>query len=134
MDSLTPEQRSENMRRIRALGTGPEVAVRKLLRRAGIPYRVHPKRVPGNPDFAIRTSKTAIFVNGCFWHCHRCTRGRRPKSNRNYWNAKLERNVRRDQRIARLLRREGWKRVVIWECELREPVRIESKLTRVLTA
>lgn len=134
VDTLTPEQRSDNMRRIRAVNTGPEAAVRTLLRRAGVRVRRHPVNVPGNPDFAVVGMRVAIFVNGCFWHSHGCLRGRRPKSNLAYWSAKLERNVRRDRRYARLLRREGWKRLVIWECELRNTARVESKLARVFAA
>ena len=134
VDTVTPEQRSENMRRIRAVNTGPEGVVRKLLRHAGIRARAYPKNVPGRPDFVVTGMRTAIFVNGCFWHSHRCMRGRKPKSNLVYWNAKLERNALRDRRNAGLLRKEGWKRVVIWECELKNAARVESKLARMLAA
>jgi DNA mismatch endonuclease (patch repair protein) len=134
MDTLTPQQRSENMRRIRAVGTGPEAVVRKLLRAAGLKFRRYPKSIPGHPDFIIGGTDVVIFVNGCFWHGHRCIRGRKPKSNTAYWNAKLERNVKRDRRIARVLRQEGWKRVVIWECELKKIPRLGSRLLRLLSA
>lgn len=134
VDNLSPEARSENMRRIRGSNTSPELLVRRLLRRAGIRTRRYPKDLPGHPDFVAREFRFVIFVNGCFWHGHYCTGGRRPKSNRTYWDAKLERNVRRDRRIAQKLRREGWKRLVVWECELQNMTRIEAKLTRIMSA
>ncbi len=134
MDTFTREQRSENMRRIRAVDTRPELVVRALLRRVGIAYRLYAKNLPGQPDIVLARRRTVIFVNGCFWHGHRCTGGRRPKSNTNYWNAKLERNLRRDRRIARTLRAVGWKRMVIWECQLKSPRCVEARLKRALTA
>ena len=135
MDHLSPARRSENMAAIKSAGTAPELAVRKILHGLGYRYRLHDKKLPGRPDLVFAKRQAVIFVHGCFWHGHgRCTGGRRPKSNTTYWNAKLERNIRRDRRTARVLRKEGWKRVVIWECELKNLERIEAKLQRVLSA
>lgn len=120
------------MRRIRGTNTGPEILVRKILRGAGLRFRSNAENLPGKPDIVLGRVKTVIFVHGCFWHGHSCQRGRRPKSNTNYWNAKLDRNARRDRRIASKLRETGWKRVVVWECELKKPERLERRVRKAL--
>ena len=121
MDTVTPQQRSENMRRIRSKGTRPEVFVRTLVYRLGYRYRLHVKSLPGKPDLVFWSKQKVIFVHGCFWHQHNqssCKAGRRPKSNRRYWNSKLQGNRKRDQRHELSLRASGWKILVLWECEL----------------
>jgi DNA mismatch endonuclease, patch repair protein len=132
MDHLTPGARSENMRNITARDTRPELAIRRCLYAAGFRYRLHLKELPGRPDIVLRRSKTAIYVNGCFWHGHCCQRGRLPKSNVPYWARKIGCNVRRDRRNAARLRGSGWRRVVVWECELKDPGKLERRLLRVL--
>jgi DNA mismatch endonuclease (patch repair protein) len=120
------------MRRIRGANTGPEILVRKILHGAGFRFRSNAENLPGKPDIVLGRAKTVIFVHGCFWHSHSCQRGRRPKSNTSYWNTKLDRNVKRDRRIASKLRETGWKRVVVWECELKKPERLERRVRKAL--
>jgi len=97
----------------------PELAVRKLLHRAGYRFRLHRNDLPGKPDIVLPRYRIAIFVHGCFWHGHEgCREGRKPKSNLAYWNRKLERNKERDRRNIQQLETQGWHPVVVWECEL----------------
>lgn len=118
VDTFTIEQRSECMSRIRSKDTKPEKAVRKALFRLGWRYRLHAKDLPGKPDIVNRKRKTAIFVNGCFWHQHEgCKRKTSPKTNTDYWSNKLKRNVERQKKDIELLKLLGWKVIVIWECE-----------------
>lgn len=101
--------------------TKPELAVRQALRTAGLPgYRLHWKKAPGKPDVCYPGRRVAIFVNGCFWHrCPHCHL-RLPKTNRDFWRAKFERNRARDSRDNALLVQDGWTVVVVWECQLKK--------------
>jgi DNA mismatch endonuclease (patch repair protein) len=134
MDKLSPERRSENMRRIRGKDTSPELTVRKLCRELGFTgYRIHRKELPGKPDLAWIGRKLAIFVHGCFWHAHDCSEGlRKPKSNQQYWIPKIERNRLRDAENIKNLRAAGWKVLIIWECELRESISLPNKILQFL--
>ena len=121
-DSLTPAERSWNMRQIRSKDTKPEMLVRRYLHAQGFRYRVHDKRLPGTPDIVLPRFKTVVEVQGCFWHRHGqgCgIRAKVPKSNLSYWEPKLERNIQRDRQKHAALREAGWQVIVIWECELR---------------
>lgn len=121
MDSVTPEQRSWNMSRIRGKDTKIEVEVRKYLFARGLRFRKNDKRFPGKPDVVLPKYKTVIFVNGCFWHMHKgCKQGRLPKSNLDYWCKKLEKNVENDKLHQQQLMEMGWKTVTLWECELKK--------------
>jgi len=132
-DVFSKRQRSEVMRRVRGSGTSTEMRVRALAKRAGARLSYNTKSLPGAPDIVARAAKVAVFVHGCFWHQHTCVRGsRRPKSNVEYWTRKLERNVRRDRRAARELRGLGWSVLTVWECQLRQPERVELRLKRAL--
>lgn len=114
-------ERSENMSRIRSKDTLPELKVRKALRMMGLNYRLHCNKYPGKPDIVIPRLKTAILVNGCFWHQHEgCKRSSVPKSNTSYWGPKLLLNTERDIIIQDKLRSCGMKVVVIWECETKK--------------
>jgi DNA mismatch endonuclease, patch repair protein len=114
-------KRSENMRAIRGKDTVPELTLRSALHKIGYRYRLHASELPGVPDLLLPRFRTAVFVNGCFWHRHRCARGRRvPKTNTEYWLKKLSRNTRRDRLSIRKLRALGWHCLTIWECELRK--------------
>ena len=126
--------RSENMRRIRSKDTAPELAVRKLCRELGFTgYRIHRKDLPGKPDLAWIGRKIAIFVHGCFWHGHDCAEGiRKPKSNRGYWIPKIERNQQRDTEDIYVLRKAGWRVLVVWECEVSDRGRLDQRLKRFL--
>ena len=114
MDKLTPQQRSENMRRIRSKGMEPELEVRRLVHRLGYRFRLHDKNLPGKPDLVFRSRRKVIQVHGCFWHQHNstsCEITRKPKSNIHYWTPKLARNMARDlehlKSLSRLGCREG---------------------------
>jgi len=118
-DTKTPEERSWNMSRIRSKNTKPEETVRRYLFSQGLRYRKNDNRLPGKPDIVLPKYKAVIFVNGCFWHMHNCSRARLPKSNLEYWESKIKRNVERDQRNYQKLSEQGWRVLVIWECELK---------------
>ena len=119
-DVHTREQRSRNMAAIRSRNTKPEVRVRRVLHAMGFRFRLHRKDLPGKPDIVLPKFLTAIFVHGCFWHCHRCKYGSVvPATRAEFWAAKRGGNVTRDRRHAVALRRLGWRVVVVWECEVR---------------
>jgi DNA mismatch endonuclease (patch repair protein) len=115
------ERVSEQMSRIRGKDTRPERALRALLSAAGIRgYRLHWAKASGRPDVAFVGRKVAVFVHGCFWHgCPHCSPPR-PKHNRGFWKAKLDRNAARDRRNTRQLRQAGWRVVTLWDCRLRK--------------
>lgn len=118
-DDLTQAQRHYCMSQIKSRDTKPEMLVRRLLYSMGFRYRLHNRNLPGTPDIVFSSRKKVIFVHGCFWHQHKgCRCFGTPKSNRNYWSPKLERNVNRDKRNKAALRTLGWKVLVIWECEV----------------
>ena len=128
---MTSLQRSAIMRAVRSKNTTPERHVRALLYRLAPGYRLHRKDAPGTPDIAYVGRKLAIFVHGCFWHGHDCARGARlPKTNPDYWRAKIERNRTRDSAHRQAIKRAGWRALVVWECELRESVRVHKRLRR----
>ena len=129
-DTKTPEERSKNMSHIRSTNTKPEELVRKFLFAQGFRYRKNDKRYPGKPDIVLPKYHTVIFVNGCFWHMHDCSRARLPRSNQEYWEPKIKRNAERDQENTRKLKEAGWKVIVVWECELKGRV-AEDKLWRL---
>ncbi len=135
MDKLTPQERSENMRRIRSKGMEPELAVRSLVHRLGYRFRLHDKNLPGKPDLVFRSRCRVILVHGCFWHQHSdpaCKITRKPKSNKSYWAPKLRRNVRRDLENAKALGNHGWKVLTVWECETRDETLLSKRLRRFL--
>lgn len=135
MDHLTAEQRSENMRRIRSANTRPELAVRSALHRLGYRFRLHASQLPGKPDIVLPKYKTVVFVHGCFWHRHRCKKGNRhPRSNTDYWDAKLKKNVARDASNRRQLRLRGWRCITIWECQTKEQVKLADELRQAIDA
>lgn len=121
-DVFTPEQRSAVMRRVKGRDTGPELAVRRILRAAGIGYRLGGGGLPGKPDLVMKGRRTAVFVHGCFWHGHDCARGaRQPKANAAYWTAKIDRNRARDAAARAALEAAGWRVVTVWECGMKAP-------------
>ena len=125
MDIFTPEKRSEIMGRIRGKDTKPEILVRKKLHAAGFRFRLHRKDLPGRPDITLPKHKTVIFVHGCFWHGHEgCKANRIPKTNAEFWSAKIARNRARDAENRAALEAKGWRVVVVWECEVGKSVRI----------
>ncbi|WP_092228510.1 very short patch repair endonuclease [Bradyrhizobium sp. Gha] len=131
MKIIRPDaETSARMARIRQKGTKIEAAVALMLRDLGLHYRRNVRKLPGSPDFANQSKRWAVFVHGCFWHHHAgCYRATVPKSNRRFWLNKFHDNKRRDARSVRLLQREGYRVVVIWECQAH---RIRDKLTKIL--
>ncbi len=135
VDSLSPEERSEIMARVRSKNTRPELLVRKLVFALGYRYRLHDRRLPGSPDLVFRPRRKIIFVHGCFWHQHAgCAIARVPKSRQEFWTRKFEGNKLRDQRNKRALARQGWKVLTIWECQLTDPERVSARIGRFLDA
>jgi len=109
--------------------------VRKLVYALGYRYRLHAKDLPGHPDLVFRPKRKVIFVHGCFWHRHSgCPLARLPKSRSEFWVPKLEGNKDRDARHRQALKKEGWKVLTIWECELKNEARVEAALRRFLDA
>ena len=148
MDKLSPQQRHKNMAAIRSKDTKPEMIVRRGLWKRGFRYRLNDRRLPGHPDLVLRKYRTCIFVNGCFWHGHRlhevlneklivksekltfdfesseCCKI--PKTNREFWVAKIRRNMERDIEDLRKLAAMGWHCITVWECELKPSKREET--------
>ena len=143
-DTMTPQQRHYCMSRIRSKDTTPEKRVRQWLWQHGYRYRLCVKGVPGKPDIVMRKYRTAIFVNGCFWHGHdvelvvsseqlvvedsKCCKI--PKTNREFWMAKIRRNQERDQQNYKVLEENGWQVIVLWECQLK-PKKLEQTMLQV---
>jgi len=118
-DTVSKEKRSEIMSKIRGKDTKIEILVRKWLFHNGFRYRKNDKKIVGTPDIVLPKYKTVIFVNGCFWHGHKnCKLFKIPKTHTDYWQDKLNANIARDKKNIKLLKSEGWKVIVIWECEL----------------
>jgi DNA mismatch endonuclease (patch repair protein) len=125
--------RSAIMRAVRSVDTKPEMTVRRLVYGLGYRFRLHLKALPGKPDLAFLGRRKVIFVNGCFWHGHQCTRGARmPKANAPYWRAKIAGNIARDARHLADLKAAGWRTLVIWECEIKNTERLAGRLRRFL--
>ncbi len=134
MDIWSKRKRSYVMSRIRSRDTSPEKKVRSLLYSMGYRFRLHDKKLPGKPDIVFRRHKKVIFVHGCFWHLHKgCRDGTIPKTDYEKWKAKLERYVERDKLHVKELRREGWKVLVLWECEIeKQDEKVRKKLLKFL--
>lgn len=131
-DMFTSTRRSAIMRSVHSQGTGAERKCETLLRSLHLSFSQHCSDLPGKPDFVLRESRLTIFVHGCFWHAHKdCKNSILPTTNREYWIQKIDRNRRRDRRVRDALRRAGWRTMVIWECKLRDPGLIASRLLRL---
>jgi DNA mismatch endonuclease (patch repair protein) len=131
-DNRTPESRSALMSRIGGKDTAPELAVRRLLHALGYRFRLHRRGLPGTPDIVFPARRKIVFVNGCFWHTHGCRIGKLPKSNRDFWVPKLERNCSNDRRNKSALRNLGWQVLTVWQCQVKQLERLESKLVSFL--
>ena len=141
MDKLSAQQRHANMAAIRSKDTKPEMIVRRGLWSRGFRYRLNHKRLPGHPDLVLRKYRTCIFVNGCFWHGHNVALPqidngewiidnseccKIPRTNREFWVAKIRRNKERDKEEQRKLASMGWHCITVWECELKPQKREET--------
>lgn len=137
IDTISARRRSEIMSRIRSKDTLPEMLVRRMVHAMGYRYRLHRKDLPGRPDMTFARLGRIIQVHGCFWHQHDdpdCPANRRPKSNRGYWNAKLDRNQVRDAENYSALRQLGWQVLVVWECQLKDTAALSARLEAFLSA
>lgn len=132
MDRISAEQRHLTMSRIRGKDTKPEIIVRQYLFSEGFRFRKNDKRYPGHPDVVLPKYRTMVFVNGCFWHGHEnCKYYVVPKSNTEFWTAKIKRNRERDKADFEALTLKGWNVITIWECQLDRPVR-EGTLSQLV--
>ena len=131
MDTLSPIQRSERMRRIRGKDTKPEIRLRKLIHGMGYRYRLHGRDLPGVPDLVFRSRKMVIFLHGCFWHRHpdpACKLARLPKSRLDFWEPKLTTNAWRDECNNNRLAALGWRILTVWECELNGQEKLKNRI------
>ena len=132
MDTASSEQRHYNMSQIRGKDTQPELLVRRYLFSRGLRYRKNDKRLPGHPDIVFPKYKAVVFVNGCFWHGHvGCKYFVLPKTNTDFWENKISRNVARDAQIHEKLKTLGWYIIIVWECELKKDK--NNKLRQLFT-
>ncbi len=122
-DVLTPEQRHFNMSRIRGRNTKPEMLIRRGLHACGLRYRLHDRKLPGQPDLVFPRYRAVIFVHGCFWHGHDCPMFKLPTTRREFWSKKIASNRARDERIDATLLGLGWRVANVWECSLKGPGR-----------
>jgi DNA mismatch endonuclease (patch repair protein) len=118
-DTVSAEQRSRNMSRIRSADTKPELQIRRALHALGLRYRLHARDLPGKPDLVFPKYKAVIFVHGCFWHGHNCSSFKWPHGNAEYWREKIETNIHRDSLIVFQLQNLGWRVLILWECLFR---------------
>ena len=127
------QRRSDNMSRIRAKNTKPELKVRSLLHSYGLRYRLHNKLLPGKPDISIKKFKIAIEVKGCFWHQHKnCRYASIPKSNTEYWIPKLKKNQERDIQNQILMKELGYRLFTIWECDTKDEKCLTEKAEQII--
>ena len=120
-DVLTKEQRHINMSHIRGKDTSIEIKLRKALFARGFRFRKNVSKMIGKPDIVLPKYKTVIFIHGCFWHRHRgCRYASTPKTRRDFWEEKFNRNIQRDKHQAEELINAGWHVLVVWECELKQ--------------
>ena len=130
---MTSSERSRIMRSVKGRDTGPEMIVRRLTHKMGYRFRLHRADLPGNPDLVFPSRRAVVFVNGCFWHGHGCKRGARtPKTNSEYWTAKIARNLERDKAHRSRLKGLKWRSLVLWECQLKDERRLRAKIRRFL--
>jgi DNA mismatch endonuclease (patch repair protein) len=133
-DVFTRAKRSAVMRAVKSKDTKPERAFRRTLRAMGFRPAIKPAKLPGSPDVVLPSLRAVVFVHGCFWHRHDgCRRATTPSTRVEFWSAKFERNLARDRRVVRQLRRLGWSVLIVWECRAR---RVEElrRVERLLTA
>lgn len=126
-DTLSPTERSRRMSLIRSKGSAPEMKLRRLVHRMGFRYRLHVKELPGTPDLVFPSRQSVIFMHGCYWHRHEgCKLARLPKSKLDFWKPKLEANKERDSLVRQQLTAQGWRVLVVWECEMADTEKVSS--------
>jgi DNA mismatch endonuclease (patch repair protein) len=137
MDTLTPDERSARMARVKGKNTSAEMTVRRLVHRMGYRYRLHCAKLPGRPDLVFAGRRKAIFVHGCFWHRHPdpdCKLARLPKTRQDFWIPKLEGNRARDLRKLGEFEALGWSALILWECELKNEAFLENEIRTFLNS
>jgi DNA mismatch endonuclease, patch repair protein len=133
MNSSTVKKKSEMMGRVKSRDTGAEMQVRRLLHSLGYRYRLHGKDLPGRPDLVFLSRRKVIFVHGCFWHQHKgCSKAKRPKTNVQFWDDKLNRNIERDRENQKDLEKAGWDVFIAWECKITDIQGLERDLRAFL--
>ncbi len=135
-DTLNEKERSARMALVRGKDTKPELVVRRLVHSMGYRYRLHIASLPGKPDLVFAGKRKVIFVHGCFWHRHpssSCKLARMPKSRLEFWVPKLEGNRLRDERNKRELKRQGWKVLSIWECQIANLASLSKRIRSFLS-
>jgi len=131
-DTRTLEQRRRIMQSVGQKDTAPEIAVRRVAHALGYRYRLHRKDLPGTPDLVFPSRRKVVFVHGCFWHGHGCSKGRLPKSRPEFWIPKINRNRARDGAAERALRELGWESLTLWQCETKDLEAMKDKLVGFL--
>ena len=132
-DHVTRAKRSQMMSLVRSKDTKPEMALRRLVHSLGYRFRLHDARLPGKPDLVFPSRHKVIFVHGCFWHRHaRCRYTTSPRTRVRFWQAKFCANIERDARTRRELRKLGWKVLTIWQCQLKNPQKLEERIDEFL--
>jgi DNA mismatch endonuclease (patch repair protein) len=132
-DVFSKEKRSWIMSRITGGDTEPEIIVRKMLHAMGYRFRLHVRHLPGKPDIVLPRHRKVVFVHGCFWHGHEgCPRSKRPTANAEFWNSKIDSNIRRDRLAVQNLLNDGWEVLVVWSCEVKRPHILSEKLKSFL--
>jgi DNA mismatch endonuclease, patch repair protein len=135
MDTLTANERSQLMAKIRSKNSMPEMLVRRLVHSLGYRYRLHCTDLPGTPDIVFRGLRKIILMHGCFWHGHpRCPNNRMPKSRLDFWVPKITGNRKRDLKNARELRKQGWSILVIWECQTKNAKKLLDRVSSFLSS
>ena len=133
MDRISKERRSWNMSRIQSENTKPEKIVRSILHRLGFRFRIHRKDLAGKPDIVLARYNSVIFVHGCFWHRHKdCKNASIPKTKKKFWEKKFKANIERDIKVKNELKSNGWRVLVVWECELTDIETVERELGEFL--
>ncbi len=131
-DVFTTQKRTSIMSRVRTENTNAEIKVGAVLAKRRVQIARHDRSLPGSPDFTLPWFKVAVFVHGCFWHGHVCSRGRLPRTRHAFWSNKIKANQLRDERVRRKLRTLGWRTLVVWECRLRDEVSLRRRIDRLL--
>lgn len=133
-DIVSPSTRSRMMANIRSRDTSPELLMRCLLQRRGFRYRLHVRDLPGRPDMVFPARRAVILIHGCFWHGHGCHLFKWPASRQEFWQKKIESNMKRDETSARLLTENGWRILTVWECAIKGRWRMAGEEIEAITA
>jgi DNA mismatch endonuclease, patch repair protein len=133
-EKISKAERSRVMAAVKSKNTTPELVVRRFVYGLGYRFRLHRRDLPGTPDIVLSGLGKIINVHGCFWHLHTCRHARRaPVNNADYWQKKRIRNAARDRVSLRHLRRDGWRVLTIWECQMKDPNKLRRRIAKFLS-